>query len=649
MVRCSTNEQADTSTEDQRQLLNVFAKDNEMIHAGEDIVLDGVTGSVPGARSDIDAIIRRKAERDDFDVLLVQDSSRLTRSGPDHGGHVRHVLAAAGIEVACAAEIMTGDPEQDALFQSLAFYAGQKHVRSISYACTRGQMSSIEAGKIPHASRVPYGVDRLYLDLSGNPRHIIRNLTDGTQQKLHPDTHEVLATFGKNPRKGAPLHYRRQSNERIIFVPGDPKQIEIVRQIYRWNLLGGLGAHRIARQLNDQGVPSPSGRLWQTSSVELILDSTTYTGIGITNRLATGIYNLRSKGKAPIVLRPDVQALSTHAKPPARLRPKEDWLTTEHPQMVDFLGEELRELALQRHQRRLALQAAKAADPKRKHKRGGDSHADSPFFLKGILHSKQGGFPMTGRTSRNSRAKKYRYYAVSRGANVPKKGQALARMIAAAPIEAAVLGAIQEALADTPNLRERIHHAVCQRTQNVEVDRQQLASLRTEQDELRQKIVAMASLGPAAHRLIQEQAHQWEAQIASLEERISKVQSSPLKPAVDDAALVERTVRQLTQLAQSLRDMPPAVLHGLLATMIGRLEVDLETLAVEMELVLPSAAATGAAQGGGTSPICLVSTSRRESRNQANWPDSLPIASFRCQGERRHTQPMCFTCSRRAA
>src|SRR5438034_688338 len=92
LVRCSTDEQAGTSIPDQLNLLHAYAKEQGMIHADADIIVDGVTGSIPGARTDIDQIVRRKRERNDFEILLVQDLSRLTRSGVEHGSKIEYDL-----------------------------------------------------------------------------------------------------------------------------------------------------------------------------------------------------------------------------------------------------------------------------------------------------------------------------------------------------------------------------------------------------------------------------------------------------------------------------------------------------------------------------------------------------------------------------
>jgi DNA invertase Pin-like site-specific DNA recombinase len=76
-IRCSTNQQVETSIPDQVKLLRAFGDQHDMTYV-DSVILEGVTGSVPGARNDIEQIIRRKKTADDFDVLLVQDVSRLT-------------------------------------------------------------------------------------------------------------------------------------------------------------------------------------------------------------------------------------------------------------------------------------------------------------------------------------------------------------------------------------------------------------------------------------------------------------------------------------------------------------------------------------------------------------------------------------------
>src|SRR5205085_10133720 len=133
--------------------------------------------------SDLDELIRRKKEQDDFDVVLVQDASRLTRSGPAHGMHVLFELRSLGADVV---SIKDDFPEGDMgdVMRTLQYYSAKQQAEGIAFASTRGASASLYMGKTAHCKAPPFGIDRLYCSEDGQPKHIIRNLPDGTQVKL---------------------------------------------------------------------------------------------------------------------------------------------------------------------------------------------------------------------------------------------------------------------------------------------------------------------------------------------------------------------------------------------------------------------------------------------------------------------------------
>ena len=108
-------------------------------------------------------------------------------------------------------------------------------------------------------SKTPYGCWRIYLTADGKPSHIIRNLGDGRQQKLHAETHEVIDTYGfiGGGNKG---HYRKQKTEKPLLMPGDSDKADVVREIFRLHLIEGMGGKRIADVLNSKGIPRPEGQ-----------------------------------------------------------------------------------------------------------------------------------------------------------------------------------------------------------------------------------------------------------------------------------------------------------------------------------------------------------------------------------------------------
>jgi hypothetical protein len=84
-----------------------------------------------------------------------------------------------------------------------------------------------------------------------------------------------------------------------------------------------------------------------------------------------------------------------------------------------------------------------------------------------------------------------------------------------------------------------------------------------------------------------------------------------------------------------------------LSSLITKLEVDLETRAVEMELTLPEGVNL---RLDAKNPLCLLPLKHSPWLNEAQWTHGLKIAEIECQGVRggRRTPP-CFTCCRRAA
>lgn len=68
------------------------------------VILDGVTGSLPGRRRDMAALVERKRRNDDFDVIVLQRIDRLTRSGLEHGLWFQHECNCVGLRLVFVAD-----------------------------------------------------------------------------------------------------------------------------------------------------------------------------------------------------------------------------------------------------------------------------------------------------------------------------------------------------------------------------------------------------------------------------------------------------------------------------------------------------------------------------------------------------------------
>jgi DNA invertase Pin-like site-specific DNA recombinase len=623
LARCSTAQQADTSIPDQLKLLRAFG-DEQGMHYIDSIILDGVSGSVPGARNDIEQIIQRKKTANDFDVLLVQDLSRFTRSGAEHGMKLEFDLNAAGIEVIFVADHL---PEGDhsSIIKTVGFYAAQQFAKSLSFAITRGQMSSLEQGRIAHSFRPPYGIDRLMVSLDNKPLHVIRNLSDGTQQKLDPQTGAVLTTFETERGSHRASHYRMQSNEKVVLISGDPQRVEAVCHMFRRRLIDGWGAFRIALELDQMGIRSLNGKPWTKTSIHGILANPVYTGTGIANRYSKGIYNNRSKN-APKPSMTDRKSLAHRKRPKTQIRPREEWLEIEHPMLRDYLGD-LRDRAIAWQKVQLAKQdASRSKAPASK-----DRHVDSSYFLKGILKSRDG-HPLTGRTL----GPKARYYGISRGSHAPQADKTMRRLIPADALERAVLEMVRDILLSTSDLKDRLVRQIESQRKQIDADANDLPKLEAQREKLSQQIeFVIDSLGSLGRDAAKAKLQQLESKLSAIVEMIEQARPTQKKEARSAESIAEEMIAKLTQIAETMKTLPPPMLRSLLMNLIVRLEVDMATKAIRLELAIPSWADADV--------ICLEDRYLQKPVHEA-WTQ-IPLESAECRYRQVRRIP-CFDCRR---
>jgi hypothetical protein len=220
-------------------------------------------------------------------------------------------------------------------------------------------------------------------------------------------------------------------------------------------------------------------------------------------------------------------------------------------------------------------------------------------------------------------------------------------MVAAEPLENAILGVVKQVLLDIPNLRKHVEGAHQKFFLGVDLDRNQIAPLIAEQEALKAKLEDAFSMGAASRRLMKDKMEQWEARLLVLEDRIRQVQGNAEAPTVDMDAFITTAIKRLATAAETLQSASPSMVRSMLSSLVTKLEVDLETKAVEMEITLPEGVNL---RNNAKNPLCVVEPRLWPFRNETQWTNGLKIAVIECQGVRGNTKtPPCFTCSRRAA
>lgn len=195
---------------------------------------DGISGETVEDRPGFQRVLDL-AEQRAFDVLLVIDLDRITRSIRDlEGALIFDALRTAGVRIATPAQgvIDLANEEQDlqvGILRVIAKFEKRKILRRTS----RGRREALLQGRRPNCTD-PYGL-----------RWVPDPVRGGTWGQ-----YEIV-----------------------------PEQAEIVRRIYR-EALEGQGAAMIADDLSLEGVPTPRGKStrWSESTTKKILRSPVYRG-----------------------------------------------------------------------------------------------------------------------------------------------------------------------------------------------------------------------------------------------------------------------------------------------------------------------------------------------------------------------------------
>ena len=97
-ARCAACEGAETSLERQLRAIHRFADRLSMRCVGE-VRLAGVSGAPPALRPDLLELLARKRERNDYEVLVMEDFARLIRAQSPEDLAVGDEFARCGVRI----------------------------------------------------------------------------------------------------------------------------------------------------------------------------------------------------------------------------------------------------------------------------------------------------------------------------------------------------------------------------------------------------------------------------------------------------------------------------------------------------------------------------------------------------------------------
>ena len=567
ILRCSTNEQSERSPDDQLAIIQNLA-DARNWEVLVPIRMEGRSGSL---RKNMDwaveQIIDANKAGEDVDDAIVYDQSRMGRTGGFAFGTHKQQLAAAGIgyiSVDCPIE----GPYADMIQFSNA-EAARAQAISIAASSARSSQISLERGFRGHATQAPYGLDRLFLNAQGEELFIIRKLADGSSLRLDPRTAAELERYPNGVRP-----YRKGGLETATLCIGAQEHRQVVISIYRMRHERNWRGVRIARELNDIGIPSPKNRHWIGDTVDGILNNEVYTGFAYARRYTDAIY-FRHQDKGPEAIGgPGGQKVRGY-------RPKKDWFRVDYPRLTGFLPDDLREAAIQWQSEYW--------------ERYEDGHIKSPergqkpqHALSGIMVEATTGQPMSATQSGTKKNPKTYYFLPGKHQHVSKKSP-LRRRLQSAPLYRAMIEEIEMLICDDDELRDILRSEIRKQEAERRAGDGEAESLRARHAKLGRKLESQVDLlGEDDDDVIRQKIEQAKAQRRAIVERLAEIDDGPRLTVDETDDLVEQLIEDLqSELAAFAAAGDPAF-RKLTETLVASAVADLEAGTVALEFAVPA-------------------------------------------------------------
>jgi site-specific DNA recombinase len=231
---------------------------------------DRSSGTSIMGREDMKTLIK-DAKAKLFDVIIFSSLSRFARNTEDALAVRTRLVDVYGIRMIAIDENYDSEKENDTLRFTLYSMMNEKVSNDISISSRRGIRGSAMRGNFT-GSKAPFGYRKV-------------TLQNGNDKKK---TLEIIE-----------------------------EDAEVVKRIFNLYIRHGMGEKAITNLLNEEGIPSPSGKKWGVTSVQRILQNENYTGYYV-----FGKYTVRKTLK-------DEDNPQTRTGLQVQL-PKDEWQRSEH-------------------------------------------------------------------------------------------------------------------------------------------------------------------------------------------------------------------------------------------------------------------------------------------------------------------------------
>jgi len=536
LVRCSTDMQ-EHSIEDQEAEVRAWAQatGHELLQIFRD---EGVSGSEldrPGVR----ALLAFMEASERKGTLVLWKRNRLARpADPREGIALELKIDRLGWKIHfLQGYTSSGNTLVDSILSLVEHHEGGEYLRNLASDTLRGQVRRILDGEVP-GGKVSYGYAKVIISEDGSERLITRR-----------------------------TKHRKQKEERTKWVVGDPEEVKTVRRIFERYASGKVGLATLAAELNDDEIPSPSGKKWGSVTLRCILRNPVYVGDILWNRETSSKF-CRLVGGKPT----RQQRAHTSQNPGPRVSKKtayranapEDWirLSDHHEPLVD---------------RALAEKAAEVMQA-RARCNGRQRSVKMVYPLTGLTICAQCGTPMNGYSNKTGSYRYRRYACMSYNRNRTCHPY----QVEADQLERAVLTKLRETyLPDVPRdlLRDKIIHVLRWRLVKdcPTLDR---AAIKREHHALEGKIKTaienMGAVSLAVAKTLGEQVDVWQKRRVEIEDLLTQ-EAAREEQEEDIEKVADDLLDMLGELEELAEDAPYVDTRLLFHRTIERVELEFAT------------------------------------------------------------------------
>jgi len=257
-LRMSTEHQQ-YSLENQSVAIQKYAEsyDFEVIRTYSDAAKSGV---VLKRRTGIRDLLRDVVAGDaTYKAILVYDVSRWGRfQDTDEAAHYEFLCKSAGVPVHYCAEAFANDGTLPSLImKALKRTMAGEYSRELGVRVLAGQKRLARLG-FKQGGVPGYGLRRMLVSGAG-----------AWKQELAAGERKSIAT------------------DRVILVPGPTHEVQVVKEVFRSLIDGGLSVYAIAEDLNRRNVPYIRDSKWDYRAVHAILSNPKYTGCHVFGRTSS--------------------------------------------------------------------------------------------------------------------------------------------------------------------------------------------------------------------------------------------------------------------------------------------------------------------------------------------------------------------------